>query len=65
MFGFSNKLISSLLLLLLFVAPIFAPRVGSKRHLRDLTQFNEKGQKELAETLKQILAAFDKLFDVS
>jgi len=39
--------------------------ITSKRHLQDLTQFSAEEQKALAVILKQILAAFDKLFDVS
>ncbi len=55
-----------------FVAyiPFFArypyeTHITAKRNVPDLTQFSEVEQKDLAEILKQILAAFDRLFDVS
>lgn len=37
----------------------------SKRHLQDLTEMTQQEQINLAEILKQVLVAFDKLFDVS
>lgn len=37
----------------------------SKRHLLDLTELTGAEQIDLAEILKQVLAAFDKLFDIS
>ena len=37
----------------------------SKRHLQDLTQLNGAEQFDLAGILKQVLAAFDKLFNIS
>ncbi len=37
----------------------------SKRHLLDLTEFSKAEQIDLAEILKQVLAAFDRLFDIS
>ena len=39
--------------------------VSAKRHLLDLTEFTAREQIDLAEILKQVLAAFDKLFNVS
>jgi UDPglucose--hexose-1-phosphate uridylyltransferase len=39
--------------------------IAAKRHLQDLTQFSEAEQSNLAFILKQILVAFDKLFNVS
>ena len=39
--------------------------IASKRHLQDLTQLGGDEQKNLAEILKQVLAGFDKLFNVS
>ncbi|CAN5543072.1 galactose-1-phosphate uridylyltransferase [soil metagenome] len=39
--------------------------IAAKRHLQDLTQFSTAGQIDLASILKQVLVAFDKLFDVS
>jgi len=55
-----------------FVAyiPFFArypyeTHIAAKRHLQDLTQLSVNEQKDLALILKQILVAFDKLFNVS
>jgi UDPglucose--hexose-1-phosphate uridylyltransferase len=39
--------------------------VAPKNHLRDLTEFSKNEQIDLAEILKQVLAAFDKLFNFS
>ncbi len=39
--------------------------IAAKRHLPDLTQFSTAEQIGLASILKQVLVAFDKLFDVS
>jgi UDPglucose--hexose-1-phosphate uridylyltransferase len=39
--------------------------ISAKRHLLDLTEFTEREQIDLAEILKQILVAFDKLFNIS
>ena len=39
--------------------------ITSKRHLRDLAELKSFEQKELAEILKQILATYDALFDIS
>ena len=39
--------------------------IASKRHLGDLTEFTKQEQVDLAEILKQVLTAFDKLFNVS
>lgn len=39
--------------------------VAAKRHALDLTEFTTREQTDLAEILKQILVAFDKLFDIS
>ena len=39
--------------------------IASKRHLQDLSGFTQKEQIDLAEILKQVLTAFDKLFNVS
>ena len=39
--------------------------ITSKRHLLDLTQMTRTESLDLAEILKQVLAAFDKLFDIS
>ena len=39
--------------------------IASKRHLGDLTEFTRQEQIDLAEILKQVLTAFDKLFNVS
>ena len=39
--------------------------VAPKNHLRDLTEFSKNEQTDLAEILKQVLAAFDKLFNFS
>ena len=39
--------------------------IASKRHLGDLTEFTKQEQIDLAEILKQVLTAFDKLFNVS
>ncbi|MBA2493757.1 MAG: galactose-1-phosphate uridylyltransferase [Acidobacteria bacterium] len=39
--------------------------IAAKRHLPDLTQFSTAEQIDLASILKQVLVAFDKLFDVS
>ena len=55
-----------------FVAyiPFFArypyeTHIAAKRHLQDLTQLSANEQKDLALILKQVLVAFDKLFNVS
>lgn len=55
-----------------FVAyiPFFArypyeTHITAKRNVGDLTKFTNDEQIDLAEILKQILTAFDKLFDVS
>lgn len=52
------------------VIPFFArypyeTHVYAKRNAPNLTQFSDAEQKDLAEILKQILSAFDRLFDVS
>lgn len=39
--------------------------IASKRHLQDMTQFSTSEQLDLAEILKQVLVAFDELFDIS
>ena len=39
--------------------------IASKRHLGDLTEFTKQEQIDLAEILKQVLTAFDKLFNGS
>jgi UDPglucose--hexose-1-phosphate uridylyltransferase len=39
--------------------------IAPKRNVRDLTQMTAAEQKDLAVILKQVLAAFDKLFDIS
>ena len=39
--------------------------VAAKRHTQDLTQFSAAEQRDLAAILKQILSAFDRLFDIS
>ncbi|HYP50763.1 MAG TPA: galactose-1-phosphate uridylyltransferase [Pyrinomonadaceae bacterium] len=39
--------------------------ISAKRHLLDLTDFTAREQADLAEILKQVLVAFDKLFNVS
>jgi len=39
--------------------------VASQRHLLDLTEMTTDEQADLAEILKQVLVAFDKLFDIS
>lgn len=39
--------------------------ISPKRHLQALTDFNEREGRDLAEILKQILAAFDALFNIS
>jgi UDPglucose--hexose-1-phosphate uridylyltransferase len=39
--------------------------VSAKRHLLDLTEFTAREQIDLAEILKQVLVAFDKLFNIS
>lgn len=39
--------------------------VAPKNHLQDLTEFSKNEQVDLAEILKQVLAAFDKLFNLS
>lgn len=43
----------------------FELHIISKRHLLDLTEFSKMEQIDLAEILKQVLASFDKLFDIS
>ena len=52
------------------IIPFFArypyeTHIYSKRHLQALTDLFAHGQRDLAEILKQVLAAFDRLFDVS
>ncbi|MFN6964168.1 MAG: galactose-1-phosphate uridylyltransferase [Pyrinomonadaceae bacterium] len=39
--------------------------IASLRHVQDITQFGRREQLDLAEILKQVLVAFDKLFDIS
>jgi UDPglucose--hexose-1-phosphate uridylyltransferase len=39
--------------------------ITAKRNVQDLTQFSVSEQKNLAEILKAVLSAFDKLFDIS
>ncbi|MEP7213302.1 MAG: galactose-1-phosphate uridylyltransferase [Acidobacteriota bacterium] len=39
--------------------------ISAKRHVLDMTEFNKREQTELAAILKQVIAAFDKLFDIS
>jgi UDPglucose--hexose-1-phosphate uridylyltransferase len=39
--------------------------ISAKRHVLDLTEFDRREQADLAAILKQVIAAFDKLFDVS
>jgi UDPglucose--hexose-1-phosphate uridylyltransferase len=39
--------------------------IAPKNHLQDLTEFSKNEQINLAEILKQVLAAFDKLFNLS
>ena len=39
--------------------------IASQKHAQDLTQFSQTEQKDLAFILKQILVAFDKLFNIS
>jgi UDPglucose--hexose-1-phosphate uridylyltransferase len=39
--------------------------ISAKRHLLDLTEFTAREQIDLAEILKQVLVAFDKLFNIS
>ncbi len=39
--------------------------IASKRHVGDLTEFSKPEQRDLAEILKQVMAAFDRLFDIS
>jgi len=39
--------------------------IASQKHSQDLSQFSEGEQKDLAAILKQVLVAFDKLFNVS
>ncbi len=51
------------------VIPFFArypyeTHIYSKRHLQALTDLFADGQRDLAEILKQVLAAFDRLFEV-
>lgn len=43
----------------------FETHILSKRHLQTFNDFNEREERNLAEILKQILSAFDRLFDVS
>jgi len=43
----------------------YETHIASKRHARDLTEFSESEQIDLAAILKQVLAAFDKLFNLS
>jgi UDPglucose--hexose-1-phosphate uridylyltransferase len=38
--------------------------ISAKRHLRNVGELNEKEQAELAEILKQVTAAYNKIFDV-
>jgi UDPglucose--hexose-1-phosphate uridylyltransferase len=39
--------------------------ISAKRHLQDVTQLKDAEQVQLAEILKQVTAAYDKLFDLS
>jgi UDPglucose--hexose-1-phosphate uridylyltransferase len=39
--------------------------ISAIRHIRDMTEFSRRERVDLAELLKQVLVAFDKLFDVS
>jgi len=39
--------------------------IASQKHSQDLSQFSEAEQKDLAALLKQVLVAFDKLFNIS
>ena len=39
--------------------------IAAKRHVRDMTEFDQTEQLDLAAILKQVIAAYDKLFDVS
>lgn len=43
----------------------FETQILSKRHLQSLADFSGREERGLAEILKQILAAFDALFDIS
>ena len=43
----------------------YETHIYAKRNVQNLTQFSVAEQKDLAEILKQILVAFDKLFDIS
>lgn len=43
----------------------YETHITAKRHIQDLTQLSENEQMDLASILKQVLVAFDKLFDVS
>ncbi len=52
------------------VIPFFArwpyeTHIYSKRHFQLLTDLNRKAQRELAEILKAVLTAFDRLFEIS
>jgi UDPglucose--hexose-1-phosphate uridylyltransferase len=39
--------------------------IATKRHVQDMTQFSTREQLDLAEILKQVLSAFDRLFNIS
>ena len=39
--------------------------ISAKRHVLDMTEFDKREQADLAAILKQVIAAFDKLFDIS
>jgi UDPglucose--hexose-1-phosphate uridylyltransferase len=43
----------------------YETHIAAKKHAQDLTQFSTDEQKDLALILKQILVAFDRLFNVS
>jgi UDPglucose--hexose-1-phosphate uridylyltransferase len=43
----------------------YETHIIAKRHLQDLTQLSKNEQTDLALILKQVLVAFDRLFDVS
>jgi UDPglucose--hexose-1-phosphate uridylyltransferase len=43
----------------------YETHIAPKRHLQAFTDFSEREEQGLAEILKQILAAFDKIFELS
>mgnify|MGYP001417879075 CR=1 FL=1 len=43
----------------------YETHIAPKRHLQAFTDFSEQEERDLAEILKQTLAAFDRLFDLS